>query len=133
MKVYLAEDDRAVYWIEDTGYLIMVVNEEEPPTLPQSGNVVVSTIYGKHIDEDTNIVDTMRLVLNNEIGLNRLAQVYRDLDTSDTEYHLYISEDLELVIQSLDLINMEGFQSIGSFHYYTEFDKICFLDVGCSL
>lgn len=127
MSVYYATDTEAIYHSKDTGYLIHIVNSDEPEIYPKSGILEISKIYGVKIDDDQPPILQVALYLQKLVSWPIIATNYRELDTvsdDQIENHLIIMNEDEDIVKTLDQINEDGLNNIGNYTYHSEFHKL---------
>lgn len=127
MSVYYATDTEAIYHVKDTGYLIHIVNSDEPEIYPKSGILEISKIYGVKIDDDQPPILQVALYLQKLVSWPIIATNYRELDTvndDQIENHLIIMNEDEDIVKTLDQINDDGLNNIGNYTYQSEFHKL---------
>lgn len=137
LTVYLAKEDNLVVYNPTTEYLLYIRNAEEPDKLPTTGLLELCQVYGKKVGPDSAfdqfLVNYIRKDEDRSVGgFPLLGRICRDLDTYDLdeiENHLIILGDesqAEELVESLDLMNEEGFHTLGPYTYNTEFNRIVF-------
>jgi len=127
MSIYYATDSEAIYYIKDTGYLIHIVNSDEPEIYPKSGILEISKMYGVKIDEDQPPILQVALYLQKLVVWPILATNYRELDTvhdEQIENHLIVLDNNEEIVKTLDIINEDSLNNIGNYTYQSEFHKL---------
>jgi hypothetical protein len=127
MSIYYATDSEAIYYIKDTGYLIHIVNSDEPEIYPKSGILEISKMYGVKIDDDQPPILQVALYLQKLVAWPMLATNYRELDTVNDEQienHLIVLDNNEDIVKTLDIINEDSLNNIGNYTYQSEFHKL---------
>ena len=127
MSIYYATDSEAIYYIKDTGYLIHIVNSDEPEIYPKSGILEISKMYGVKIDDDQPPILQVALYLQKLVAWPMLSTNYRELDTVNDEQienHLIVLDNNEDIVKTLDIINEDSLNNIGNYTYQSEFHKL---------
>jgi hypothetical protein len=127
MSIYYATDSEAIYYIKDTGYLIHIINSDEPEIYPKSGILEISKMYGVKIDDDQPPILQVALYLQKLVAWPLIATNYRELDTvndDQIENHLIVLDNNEDIVKTLDIINEDSLNNIGNYTYYSEFHKL---------
>ena len=143
--VYLAKEDHLVIYNPGTEYLLFIKNSSEPDKLPTEGLLELSQIYGKKITADHAfdyfVHNYTGRVDDDTTRLDLLGRICRELDTYDkdeVENHLIVlvegkhstnENESEQFVETLDMINEEGFYSVGSYSYNTEFNRISYPEI----
>ncbi len=125
--VYYATDNNAIYYVDDTKYIIHIVNSDEPEIYPKSGILEISKIFGVKLDDDQPPILQVALYLQKLVSWPLIATNYRELDTvndDQIENHLIVISDDEDIVKTLDILNEDGLNNIGNYTYHSEFHKL---------
>lgn len=118
-EIYLAKEGNAIYFNNETKWLIHAENVEQPSKLPDTGMFEVCRLYGFKIDTDTPFPHLEKVMNSSLLAIN-----YCDLDVESEDHHRHIifqktSDEIDQeLIDSIDLINVEGMTMLGDNYTY---------------
>jgi len=128
LVVFYATENLLVIHNSISNFLIFIKNSKEPDVIPKTGLLELSNIYGEKLLRE-DVLDKLSDYIKLGKYPKKLGVICRELDTyndDEIENHLILEVENDDLIETLDGINEEGFYTIGSYNYNTEFNKLFF-------